>query len=216
MKERTDSTSQSEYRIDPELRQRLILRIVMAGIAIAALLGGLAAIDRYYAPPPPPPPALTAALKSLTDKTAEIPSAAAPERTASPSIAPVAEAQVPVMTTLGGTIKTTESPTLAPTKEMITESHHSVAKPSVDQPSPPNVLAGDQNMPNKFVLQMGIFNDVANALHLNEKLKQGGIPSRIEARVQVGPFKTRAEAESVRAKLIGLGITAGPLIPVRK
>jgi DedD protein len=41
---------------------------------------------------------------------------------------------------------------------------------------------------------------------LHAKLSLAGIPSTLEARVQVGPFKTRQEAEAARAKLKGLGI----------
>jgi DedD protein len=33
-----------------------------------------------------------------------------------------------------------------------------------------------------------------------------GVPSTLETRVQVGPFKTRQEAEAAQAKLKALGI----------
>ena len=38
----------------------------------------------------------------------------------------------------------------------------------------------------------------------------------LEARVQVGPFRNREEAEAARKKLIELGIKPGTLMPVRK
>ena len=40
-----------------------------------------------------------------------------------------------------------------------------------------------------------------------------GIPSTIEARVQVGPFKSRAEAEAVREKMKAMGVDAVLLLP---
>ena len=42
---------------------------------------------------------------------------------------------------------------------------------------------------------------------------EAGIPATIEARVQVGPFKTRAEANAARAKLNALGIESVLLPP---
>lgn len=40
-----------------------------------------------------------------------------------------------------------------------------------------------------------------------------GIPATIEARVQVGPFKTKTEAEAARSKLTALGIETVLLPP---
>lgn len=59
-----------------------------------------------------------------------------------------------------------------------------------------------------FALQAGVFADPRRAEELHAKLILEGIPSTIEARVQVGPFKTREEAEAARAKMKALGIEA--------
>jgi cell division septation protein DedD len=59
-----------------------------------------------------------------------------------------------------------------------------------------------------FALQAGVFADPRRAEELHAKLILEGIPSTIEARVQVGPFKTREEAEAARAKMKALGIDA--------
>ena len=40
-----------------------------------------------------------------------------------------------------------------------------------------------------------------------------GIPATIEARVQVGPFKTQAEADAARARMKELGIDSVMLMP---
>jgi DedD protein len=68
----------------------------------------------------------------------------------------------------------------------------------------------------RFVLQMGVFNNVANAEELRAKLELNGIPAQIEARVQVGPFATREEADAAREKLRALGLDGGILTAVRK
>jgi len=64
-----------------------------------------------------------------------------------------------------------------------------------------------------FALQAGVFSDPRRAEDLHAKLMQEGIPSSIESRVEVGPFKTRAEAEATRAKLKALGIDTVLLLP---
>ena len=67
-----------------------------------------------------------------------------------------------------------------------------------------------------FLLQMGVFNNTANAEELRAKLELNGIPSQIESRVQVGPFKSRLEAEQARDKLKHLGMETGLVVAVRK
>lgn len=64
-----------------------------------------------------------------------------------------------------------------------------------------------------FALQAGVFSDVRRAEELHAKLTLNGIPSTLEARVQVGPFKTREEAELAREKMKVLGIDAVLLMP---
>ena len=50
---------------------------------------------------------------------------------------------------------------------------------------------------------------------LHAKLTLEGIPSSIESRVQVGPFKRKEDAEAARAKMKALGIDAVLLPPVK-
>jgi DedD protein len=68
----------------------------------------------------------------------------------------------------------------------------------------------------QYALQMGVFSNVANAEDLRAKLELHGIPSTIEARVHVGPFATKEEADSVRAKLKELGLDGGLLVTMKK
>ena len=74
------------------------------------------------------------------------------------------------------------------------------------QPALSRLLSG-------FALQAGVFSDPRRAEELHAKLTLEGIPSSIEARVEVGPFKTRAEAEAARAKMKALGIDTVLLLP---
>lgn len=63
-------------------------------------------------------------------------------------------------------------------------------------------------LPKAFEVQLGVFTDIDNAKQLQSRLAQHGIPSHTETRVQIGPFKSRAEADRAREKLKSLGITA--------
>lgn len=64
----------------------------------------------------------------------------------------------------------------------------------------------------RFLLQVGVFSNHANAEELVSRLQQAGIPAQIESRVQVGPFASRQEVDAVRAKLKTLGIDDGMLV----
>lgn len=68
----------------------------------------------------------------------------------------------------------------------------------------------------QFVVQMGVFMNLANAEELRAKLELAGVPAQIEARVQVGPFASKAEADAAREKLRALGMDDGILTAVRR
>lgn len=57
-----------------------------------------------------------------------------------------------------------------------------------------------------FLLQAGVFSSVQRAEELHARLTLSGVPSTLETRVQVGPFKTKQEAEAAQAKLKELGV----------
>ncbi|KFB69146.1 MAG: cell division protein FtsN [Candidatus Accumulibacter vicinus] len=63
----------------------------------------------------------------------------------------------------------------------------------------PRLLAG-------IVVQSGIVPDVRQAEAMQARFVAEGIPASIEVRLQLGPFRTRAEAEVARQKIKGLGI----------
>jgi cell division protein FtsN len=62
---------------------------------------------------------------------------------------------------------------------------------------------------------MGVFSNIANAEELKVRLDRAGIPAHIEARVQVGPFRNKAEAEAAQKKLADMGLS-GLLLSPRK
>lgn len=72
-----------------------------------------------------------------------------------------------------------------------------------------------QAVERQYALQMGVFSNLANAEDLRAKLELHGIPSTIEARVRVGPFATKEEADAARAKLKELGLDGGLLVTMK-
>ncbi len=73
--------------------------------------------------------------------------------------------------------------------------------PVVEAPAPVAV-----RLVSGYIVQSGLFSDLALAEEWQGRLAQEGIPSTVEARLQIGPFKNRAEAEAARRKLGKLGI----------
>lgn len=71
--------------------------------------------------------------------------------------------------------------------------------PAVSPPSAPRLFSG-------FLLQAGVFTSIQRAEELHARLTLSGVPSTLETRVQVGPFRTKREAEAAQAKLKELGV----------
>lgn len=94
------------------------------------------------------------------------------------------------------------------------------AKPPSQPAAPPAKLVAPVStaMPNPtgFVVQLGVFNNHGNAEQLRSKLALAGIPTMVETRVQLGPFKNREEALKAQETLKSLGLTPGLLVPPRK
>ena len=134
-----------------------------------------------------PPPPVVEAQPSVPRKPAAPVRAASPVSAAAPATpAPAAEASAP------------------PTPAAVPTPSESAASPAT--PTPHRLFSG-------YALQAGVFADPRRAEELQSRLAQEGIPATIEARVQVGPFKTRAEADAARAKLNALGIDSVLLPP---
>ncbi|MDR0528347.1 MAG: SPOR domain-containing protein [Zoogloeaceae bacterium] len=91
--------------------------------------------------------------------------------------------------------------------------------PPIALPAPPAVRSLPEANPPRlarlvtgFLVQAGVFSSPQRAEELHARLTLHGIPSTLEARVQVGPFKTQAEAEAARKKMRALGIE-GVILP---
>lgn len=229
MEKTTEQPKPDQPPDDEALKKRLIRRIVVAGVLVVALIGGLALLDTLNAPPPKPaeeaPVAAGVEPKPAEAKPEEKPveqaaveeakkpeeAPAEPEKTSSPS-APV-KAEHPARS---------ERPERALTKPATTRP--AMLKPTV--PAEALALARPQHAPPSrpltqppsgyLFLQLGVFNSTTNAEELRAKLELNGIPSQIEARVQVGPFKNRQEAELMRDRLKKLGMEPGMVVAVKK
>jgi DedD protein len=204
------------------LKKKLVRRIALAGVAAVVLLGGLAVFEHYLgeeAPPlatPVPPPAATVAAPPPAEEKKEEPKAeekkeevrAEPEKTEMP-LAPAPEPRPATRVV----IKPPAAAPAAPAKKAATTKVERV-EPAAPAPAakadPATVLA------RSYRLQMGVFTSASNAEELHAKLEKAGIPSYVESRVHVGPFKTQKEADEARRKLKELGLGPGLLIPPQK
>jgi DedD protein len=128
-------------------------------------------------------------------------------------------------------LATTRSETLPPKRSTVTEGENRPARvvvepapmpegttsPAIDpratppsarvvQVQPKPAPSGIARLFSGFVLQAGVFNSPEMAEELHAKLALSGVQSTLETRVQVGPFKTRQEAEAAQQRLRELGI----------
>jgi DedD protein len=129
---------------------------------------------------PAPAPSSSAAVASPKAPAAAV----VPEMTSPPPIAPEMPRQMAAS-------RPAETPPAQKTVRVLESTPPAVA--------PPRLFSG-------FVLQAGVFTSAQRAEELHARLTLSGVPSSIESRVQVGPFKTRQEAAAAQAKLRELGI----------
>lgn len=208
-----------------ELKKKLVRRIGIAGVLIVVLLGGLTLLEDALVEKPAPPPApVPAAAPAAEPARAETPPAGEKQEEAKPE-APKEEPKAEP--------EKTETP-LAPAPEP-KPAQRVVIKPPLHAPAPapkkaatasiekaepaapaPAAKPDPAALSRSYRLQMGVFTSAANAEELHAKLEQAGIPSYIESRVHVGPFRTQREADEARRRLKALGLGAGLLIPPQK
>ena len=217
---------------DPSaIKRKLAWRMGVAGLKIVALLGGLALFDHLSTPSEPEPSApqftepVPVAKKVITQPVTpaepapppEAPKVAATPETSAPPVdksAPRAEPSSQRPAAAHPAPARTTSPAGQPVARPAPSSQPRVAATAPSRepatvalpPAPPRLFSG-------YALQAGVFSDPRRAEELNAKLILEGIPSTIEARVQVGPFKSRAEAEAVRDKMKAMGIDTVMLPP---
>lgn len=122
-------------------------------------------------------------------------------RLPSPSVAASSPRSVPA----------TQEATAAPVVHMQPEVRPAAPVRIVEAPMPQPPAS--PRLFSAYVLKAGVFTDVRRAEELHARLTLNGIPSTLEARVQVGPFKSRDEAVAAQEKLQKLGVDALLLMP---
>lgn len=153
---------------------------------------------------PPPPPQVDA--KPQVAATPE----AGPEKRPAAAVAKPAPTQqvsqppvVPEATTAPSNIVPPAPRAVAPTEPV-------AARPpahAVDhKPAAAVAPSGVTRLFSGFLLQAGVFSSIQRAEELHARLTLSGVPSTLETRVQVGPFRTRQEAEAAQTKLKELGV----------
>lgn len=218
---------------DNALKKRLLSRIAVAGVVILGLLGGLAVFDVIHRPQPPTMPKMaTAPIESpvaaepvkqedqpaAAGQKEEVVADAVPERTEDAlSPLPAGKPLTTPATPRTASIKP-PPPTVVPVRPDL---RHEIAKAVPERSAPlatqsptpaPKPLAQVVEAAKRFLVQVGVFSNHANAEELVTKLQAAGIPAQIESHVQVGPFASRAEADAARAKLKSMGIDDGLLV----
>ena len=177
-------------------------------------------------PPPPAPPAVSAT-PDETRPAKEVPRAgrhksasnnvvdseAAPEPrpavrtlTPRPYTVPSVPSSVPAVAAPRAKLPETPTDVTYPPSVTSSEPRQPSARVVQVQPAPPVMPPALQRLFSGFLLQAGVFTNPQRAEELHAKLTLSGVPSTLETRVQVGPFRTRQEAEAAQEKLRELGI----------
>lgn len=166
----------------------------------------------------PPAPAVEASPSTAAPATPPVPTTGERPEIRNNSASTAAPAK-PATTAAAATVvrpssravpEVTEAPPMAPPSPRTVEATPvEPAKPSarlvetrpaaVIAPQAPRLFSG-------FVLQAGVFSSMQRAEELHARLALSGVPSSVETRVQVGPFRTRQEAEQAQQKLREQGI----------
>ncbi len=232
----TDQTTPQTANDDEALKKRLVGRMAVAGVLIVALLGGLALFDALNTPekpapapvavlPPPPEPKPAEAAKpeekaepgDEAKNEAGAEPAAEPERTESAAAPALRVPRERPLTKPAEARPAMMRPSEPPAPPSVAEETGRIARPPVAAHAPASrPLTRAAEAGKRFLLQLGVFNNVANAEELRAKLELNGIPSQIEARVQVGPFASRQEAEEARQKLAALGLEPGVVMATKR
>ena len=232
----------SNATIDRTEKKKLLVRIGIAGVLIIALIGALALFEQQpeqvepesmkspgptqSLPAPGSPNQASGAIAPPPSEPATKPEAPAePERSSAPQVAEPAAPEKQ-----GGERPEGEK-AAAPPKE---GTHPRLVIGKGGEPAAAAKVPPSTQMPASrpaplesppvarpitgtgFLVQVGVFSNLGNAEELRKKLADAGIPAQIEARVQVGPFATHAEATAAQNKLRSLGMDPGMVLPPRR
>jgi len=193
-----------------ELKKRATRRLVVAVTLVLAAVAVLTILGREKTTAPP---VTTAPVTpSIAPPVAPPPSVVEPAPEAAPTVPEPAPAAAPVEPPPPPKVVNNQLRAAPPATRM---EPAPTAPPPVAPQAPAKV---PEKAPSKaptepaaakgYVVQLGVFSNYANAQALQAKLDQAGIKSYAETRVNVGPFKDKAEADQAMAKIRALGIGA--------
>jgi DedD protein len=241
----TGTKPQAEHADDEEgLRKRLLTRVTIAAAVVVALLGGLVMFesatvtrekvqqDVARIEPQPRPINEKPVVEEKPAEQAEQSEQKVPEKGDDAAVATAEPEAEPELTEAPQRMERPMTIPARPHKAMARPGEPVVAPPPVvttvkEATAPPDraakqpaaasrpIAAAAETM-RQFLVQAGVFNNIANAEELRAKIEAAGIPARIEARVQVGPFANRQEADQAREKLKALGLDPGLIVTARK
>lgn len=159
---------------------------------------------------PPPPPKVEAQSPAVVEAK---PAPRVENRPVAPSTAanaktPVTQSPVPVPPPPPVPEATASPSTVLPPSRAAAPAEPAPAKPAarVAEARPASAPPVVSRLFSGFLLQAGVFSSIQRAEELHARLTLSGVPSTLETRVQVGPFRTRQEAEAAQAKLKELGV----------
>lgn len=214
---------ENEQEVDEVQKRRLMKRIALALAILAGLAGSLAVFDRMHAPEPAVVAKL--AVSPSTETVAVAPQSAPPPEAKKEEVLPVHTAAVdapplpavadekPLTRPAIGRLVALEAAGNGSFSDMRPEqSPATIGSANVAAVRERSAPTSGEAAQRPLALQVGVFSKVTNAEELLAKLERNGIPASIEARVHVGPFATRAEADAARLKLKELGMKDSLLI----
>ena len=214
---------------DEALRRSLLKRVGVAAVLVVALLAALMLFDgqsgrdeQRVAPvarvEPPVKPIEQPTEPAVVDVVEQADVAAVPEDTETPISRPCADERPLTMPARAqNAAMRPAEPAATPKPDAVRDIARAVPPKEVaTMPTASRPIAQATESSRHFQLQMGVFNNLANAEELKTRLEAAGVPAHIEARVQVGPFASRREAEQAREKLKSLGMEPGLIVAARK
>lgn len=227
------ATSQTDNKDIPtdasDIKRKLAWRMGFAGLLIVALLGGLALFDylgeqsvsepsapQFTEPVPvakkmatqPVTPAEPVPGAQPDNNNVSVPeSTSPPVDKSAPAVEPPPRPEVAAQPVLPHASQPARRPPAASgPAAQLAPGKSAESKAAAPVFTPTRLFSG-------YALQAGVFADPRRAEELHARLLLEGIPSTIEARVQAGPFKSKAAAEAAREKMKALGIEAVMLAP---
>jgi DedD protein len=217
-----------------DVRKKALLRLAVAGIVTSAALAGLWWLDRSGGEPKSPvqatSPAPIVAAKPPTVEAPEIDEPIGETESPETDLDAVVQDPAAAMEVPGEPLM---QPSMAPPPPPKVSNSPRSAPPPIHMPPPPR---GDASPPpprptssqppaaepaprveppsgKGYVVQLGVFSNPDNARELVDKLARAGVRAHLEARVQLGPFQNREEAEKARLEMRKLGYNALLTLP---